>query len=100
MGGGGISVSGGDELWFNWWYLLTVLCLIGMLAFNLNVFGKTNANIFTNGSPFFTPIRIPIRSVSRTIFTFTTSLFSASCVLLAKGDFTAHDSVPTFSPRG
>jgi hypothetical protein len=34
--------------------------------------------------------------VSRTIFTFTTSLFSASCVLLAIGDFTAHDSVPTF----
>jgi hypothetical protein len=53
--------------------------------------------IFTDGASVLTPESIPIGTVARSFFTFTAALFSATCMLLAIGDFTTHDFVPAYS---
>ena len=51
-----------------------------------------NANIFANGTSIFAPISVPVGAMPHPLFTFAAALFTTAGILLAIGDFTAHDS--------
>jgi hypothetical protein len=51
-----------------------------------------NAYILANGTSIFAPISVPVGTMPHPLFTFTAALFATAGILLAIGDFTAHDS--------
>jgi hypothetical protein len=50
------------------------------------------ANILAYGTSFFAPISVPVGTMPHPLFTFAAALFATAGILLAVGDFTAHDS--------
>src|SRR5690348_11468104 len=63
--------------------------LFGRLR-SLKFFGELCADILANSAPFFTPICVPVWSVSSPLATFAAALFATTGVLLAIGYFTVH----------
>src|SRR5260370_29406200 len=53
------------------------------------------AYVFADSATIDAPVRIPVRSVARSFFTFMATLFSTTCELLSIGDLTVHERAPS-----
>src|SRR5260221_692320 len=53
------------------------------------------AYVFADSATVDAPVRIPVRSVAWSFFTFMATLFSTTCELLSIGDLTVHERAPS-----